>query len=382
MNTFVNAPTLLHASIPSHATSNSDGTVPADDSIFLLELPQGLTVEDILSGSTIAGSTSDTQAALVTQGSSYRLTKVESSNTFVLLPPTAPSDENEQPAKRRKVTATIAPNYYYELNTHRLDVARLKTMLTKGLYEGYAEETEEKVGSRMTFEELCVTLQAGDKTLRSALLEVGAFLIDGKYCLVGEELMNAAFEEILAVVSAEEWDLDSVSISNLSKAVTGDISLEKEVVAHCARLNSNGEPSDADDELSLSPSKIAVFKARKLLSSRGAYPMKEFTLKWHSEMPHQCTGFTPSPELLDNLCVKEWDPKISDYKLDYFSASNLPMAAGDRFSKLFAVRSEWKVKELTPFLKGLGGDVEALLLKYSVLRDGVDDKLATAKPAA
>ena len=69
--------------------------------------------------------------------------------------------------------------------------------------------------------------------MKAALKKVEGFVVEedsNKLTVVSEELMSEAFDEILAVVSANDWDLDSIELPKLLKSVKGDISTEKSVV--------------------------------------------------------------------------------------------------------------------------------------------------------
>ena len=81
--------------------------------------------------------------------------------------------------------------------------------------------------------------------------------------------MSDAFDEILAVISASDLDLNKVVLSNLLGLVTGDISTEKAVLEHCLRMNSEDLSRGA---FKVDVDKVAHFKARKILSKvrRGA----------------------------------------------------------------------------------------------------------------
>ena len=89
----------------------SGGSDFSDPSLFLVELPSDFPVSD-LSRCEVVGSNASSKAALVTPSSSYLLTKVESSNAFVVVPLAASRDggedaENQPEPKRMK--SSICP---------------------------------------------------------------------------------------------------------------------------------------------------------------------------------------------------------------------------------------------------------------------------------
>ena len=102
-----------HFCIPSHPArteSSNDKTFPADESLFLVEIPPSAPALD---GANIVGVGDNAQAALVFSDRSFLMSKVESSNTFVVVPPATADDENVPEnssggAKRVKVSALQA----------------------------------------------------------------------------------------------------------------------------------------------------------------------------------------------------------------------------------------------------------------------------------
>jgi len=181
--------------------------------------------------------------------------------------------------------------------------------------------------------------------------------------------MADAFEEILAVISANDWDLDVVELPKLLKSVKGDISTEKTVIAHSLTVNSK-DGIDSNQVCQLDVSKIASFKARKLLS-KSSWKRKEFLSKWNAEMPHQCTSYTPPESLLASLCLSTFDPKVEDDILTFFPASSLPMEPSLRFKRLFTEREEWKEADIDPYLVDIckqNEQVATLLLKHAIYK--------------
>jgi hypothetical protein len=203
--------------------------------------------------------------------------------------------------------------------------------------------------------------------------------------VVSEELLTDAFEEVLALVSSNDLPLDKISVpKQILSSVTGDVSLEKDVVRHVCRINSTAR-GEKGDVVALDKDRIATFKAAKLLSASPApCPLQEFLSKWRAQMPHQCTGYTPPESLLSTLCIREFDAKIGDVRLAYFPAAALPMDHAGRFKRLFGAKGRWPIEEIKPFLAGAvvgGGTVEELLLKHAVVLTEGGKEMVGARPS-
>ncbi|GMH76941.1 hypothetical protein TrLO_g9988 [Triparma laevis f. longispina] len=364
--------------LPSKSRSDN-----ADNSLFLVEVPNTEFISQIGEArAEIIGKENSSKAALIAGKHSFYMTKVESSNAFIVVEPSsseshddeASSNENQNDSKRRKISkASICPSFHYELIQKYLDISELRRILDLGIYEGDAEECSSKTSKRHTKEELCVLLQASQFELDKGLKKVEAFVDEsGKYTMVSEELLSEAFDEILAAISANDMNLESIDLENLLKSVTGDISTEKEVVAHC--LHNNSTPLSSSDSLfKMDVAKIATFKAKKILSKRVTpYPVKEFMSQWTSEMPHQTTSYTPPMSLLSNLTLLDRDDKVDDDVLTYFPAGALPRDATSRFKRLFEIRPCWSEETITPFLTEISREdasVVQLLLKNALLKE-------------
>ena len=189
----------------------------------------------------------------------------------------------------------------------------------------------------------------------------------------------------MLLISSNDLDLDDISIEkHIITNVTGDVSLEKDVVRHVLRINSQ-DRSGKSPNVKIDVARIATFKAQKLLAAaNGPVPLEYFMSKWTQQMPHQCTGVTLEESLLESLCIRTFDKKINDTTLTYFPAFKLPMDKAMRFRKLFSAKEEWPLEEIKPFVRAaLKKDetVEELLLKYAVVLVEKEGSTCKAKPS-
>ena len=208
--------TLLQIPVPLSSTSSSN-SLPPDTSLFLVELPPSIPLSSVTKSlcssslSLVGGALNqpNEQAALITETGAFYLTRVDTSNTLVLVPPKSPCHTAKKPklseSKRlshestalSSTDALVCPCFYYELTPHHLDLSLLTSILHKSPYEGYADETAAKASARKTKADLCVTLQCTDGDLEEALVKVDAFTMpDGTVTVVSEELLAEVFEEV------------------------------------------------------------------------------------------------------------------------------------------------------------------------------------------
>ena len=253
--------TLLLVPAPGEgsSSSNGDNAFPPDESLFLMEVPEGIDMTD----ARIVGEDGKTPAALVLKDRSYIMYSVESSNTYVVVPP---DGEGGGPGTGEMVRkrVSVCPSAHYDLVPHYLDYSALCKLLSQSVYEGRGEETERKLQLRHTADQLCVTLQVSGQEMAAALKRVEAFKPDSeseKVTLLGEELMSEAFEEILACVSANDWDLNAVEVDKIIKAIGGELGTERAVLTHVLSINSENGVDDSNT-CQLDVAKIAKFKAR------------------------------------------------------------------------------------------------------------------------
>ena len=348
-------------------------------------------------GLSILGSNTSSKSVIVSNGRSFDLTNVKSSNAFVLLPPTAEPTSGkrkggEDPfagihdtAKLQKTHNCVVPSSsHYELSARTISLPTLSTILNKTQYTGQANEQNSKLEKRMTIDMLAVELQCSINEVVNGVRMIGGLILgenDG-VTIVSEELRGEVFGEVLAVISELDMDLEKVVIRDVISGVRGDVSLEKEIIEHMLKLYAvdieDLEASKSCSFVKLDPKKIAIFKASKILSStsKKSYPLASFMSQWKFELPHQMTNYKLTDALLSKISLREFDKKVNDYTLVYYPSSSLPIAPAQRIGALFDRRGIWNKAELIPFLEDLiplerkeelQKEIDLIILKYCLI---------------
>ena len=118
--------------------------------------------------------------------------------------------------------------------------------------------------------------------------------------------------------------------------------------------------------ISLSQSAISAFRARALLAECDTWPREKFFEAWAEHLP---SGF-PAPEEahLLGLAVMLKASTNEEPVLRSLPVLSLPLTAKERFATLFAVKRDWQLEELTPYVKSLlqpGSSITKLVLQHA-----------------
>ncbi|CAN0553458.1 unnamed protein product, partial [Ectocarpus sp. 12 AP-2014] len=201
----------------------------------------------------------DEDAVLVTGGQTFKLTKAETSNTLLLVPPegtTANTGGGGNGAGEggggctRKgdggggtkgegggFAAVAAVGFQFELSKKTPSLEQIRVILETCLYRGEAEEVATDRGrlEALTLAELQTRVQFSRRELLQGLKELDALEIDGRWRMVDPALMERTADALLAAVVEEDMPLDKVD----SKACIAALpDCEPLVLEHCLRTYS------------------------------------------------------------------------------------------------------------------------------------------------
>lgn len=357
-----------------------DSSSATVDSLLLLQLPAGsdLTTSDLLGGEacvvgpgrgevapSLSPSLLSSQACLVVEGGagrSYSLSKVETSNALILVPPQQPSGDLERPVKKQKAVADAPTSpqgrhmrarllgswgsgaSFLDLRPHSLDRGLLRSMLAETVHDPYSGAAPAEAGvvadAGLSIPTLALALRVSKTQVSAALASdptLGAFQLpprdSGRWGTLAEEAREGGLAAIVAVLTECEAYNDAfvegtrvsrdvpvesfvreVVRRSAEEEVGGGGCLDEVVVEHCLLLCAAGRKgkegggreagSSAPSAVRLDLDKIAVIIAHHLFNSQ-TMPWAEprFHAEWQRRMP--CIGelSQPSPDLLAGIAL-------------------------------------------------------------------------------
>lgn len=337
--------------------------------------PSSLSVLDLLSGEAgiigpsgdidarggVGGSRQSQQACLVLEdkGASFTLSRLETSNALVLVPPapaTSDFEDKSVPPARKKPkiggnggsplnpapTETRARLLqlggsgasFLEVRPHRLDRSLLRKKLSECEYDPYAPGSDRSIRMERyghSVDELALTLRCSEREVRSALLSLEAFempvlspsglsgsSLGRRYGTLSEEAkMDATLAIVETLNECEEYDDLFSSKTSAGRPIEeekfvervvgrsgegGADVLEESVVRHCLRscaaVDDNGEASSGG-KYSIDLNKVAIFLGHHLLNKQSE-PWDElsFLAEWHKLVPGVGDTSRPNTNIL------------------------------------------------------------------------------------
>ena len=201
--------TLSRSELSTSKTTNNDDK----DTLVLMQLPSSLVVSE-LQGARIIASPSQ-QACLVLNDKSYNMSRVETSNAYIMVPPSNPQ---ERPCKRTKTDATLVPvtllqpggsgASFLQLQPKHLNLALLQELLQPHVLDPYSSsfsQNDEWTGR--TCSSLAVDLQCSEPQVLDGLKRIQALGIvvsndDNviQYGFLSEEALLDAKRSIVATL--------------------------------------------------------------------------------------------------------------------------------------------------------------------------------------
>ncbi|CAM9721473.1 unnamed protein product, partial [Choristocarpus tenellus] len=342
--------------------------------LLLLQVSESLLeeiAEDCDSGLVHLVGEEDQEAVLVTGKQSFKITKAETSNTLLLVPPIRDGsrenlEEGDAENGRTLFQASASVGFQFELAKASPSLQGIRKILEKCLYWGGEAESAIDHGDldACTLEALQERLQFSQKELQEGLAEVGALEIGGKqeesiWRLVDPVLMEQIADMLLNLVVQEDMPLDKIDPEACVLALP---ECERLVVEHCLSFYSRPTNPEglgkvwfqlAHGTRELDLDAVARLRAHQLLrahpdSHDKGWDLEDFTNQWASTMPGVDT---PDLDLLKGIAVVENKPTITGKpSVVYIPAQELPFLPKERLAALFRIRPRWPMGELEPYI--------------------------------
>ena len=318
-------------------------------------------------------------------------------------------ERNQTAASHSPLVVTAVATAHLELVQRAPKLSSLDSILRANTITANNTNTATGIGIGIGIpgDELATLVQASDAELDVALLSRDAVEIDGFWYGLDAEYLGTLLELILLTLIERGWRLDNCPVPQVVEAMGGEESggYPPAITRFCLLkyqkkdVQRHDHDTDQDiDCIALDTQKIATYFGIRLLRQRsgsGTIPVDEFVVAWKASVPEAChevfavqgggsdtTGIHLVETLLRGQCLvisKTAPPCPSDTigtgnsstyipEVRYLPGEELPRDAGSRFSRLFAFRSAWELRQLEPYISGLAGPgetTEMLLLKYA-----------------
>ena len=336
----------LDTSIPSH---NHD--------LVLFQLPDQMDWRDLLH-SRIVASTPTQQACWIHEdkGVSYAVTRVETSNAYVLI----------RPDKRPRLHVQLlqrggSGSSFLELTERALDVSAMQAMLEQHVFDPF-DATACREWKGLSVEELAVPLQVSEKQVVAGLMQLQAFCLNNRYGLLSEEGLAEAQTSIVATLTEVErfHDLVDLDVEDCIRQVVARSEEPHDSLPDVIRHTLHTLQSDGDaSKVSLDVTKVAQCLAHRLFRKQGTWDTTHLLSEWQLQMPgvtHQV-----NVNMLEGLAVSLPNDK-------WMYAANMTLR--ERLERLFAIKEGWSEAELAPHVRGDEG-----WTKYCKLVTSPDGKL-------
>ncbi|CAM9239380.1 unnamed protein product [Phaeothamnion confervicola] len=363
---------------PSVALSFSKDFTASNENYRLLEVSQDL-IDAIAAGDSCPfrfvgrEDDDDGEVVLVTDSQTFKMTKVETSNTVLLVPPQDPeaADEtnNDVPFQ-----ISAASTYQYEITRTTPSLDALTKTLNRAPYRGRDAEAGVKRSELYSLAALEALLQFSRAELICALRRLGAISIDGNWRLLESSYAENVLDRALDMIMEQDTPLDAIDTAAIAASLP---QFEPEIVAHILQQYSvggggtGGGDSGSNGANATSPPrakaagaccaldlvKVArhrahqLFRRRRERTDQELWPEDDFWSEWAASMPG-----VEAPELsaLEGVGLRErGEAGVPVFR--YLPAAGLPVEPSARMAALFALRPKWRLAELRPYL----GELEA-----------------------
>ena len=391
-------------------------TLPKQDeeTFLLVQLPDSLPIETLLQTASFVSHKSNAQACLVTDMKSFALSRVETSNALVLVPPQSTVEslewqhEHQPPPRKKQMTSkgvelTTTPcrllgagsgAHFLELKERHLDIKDLDALLST--YDPYNPEA---ACEGISLDHLAQELQLSKAQVKIGLKELRAFEHQSKYSLLSEEAWQDARRAILSALTECDdfgnYAQDGVNrddmiresrkrvteiypqVEDALRLVVSSMTRKEEGArcfvdfdkvrggGQCACLTSRWTII-VDHRLSVfltSIAQVAIFVAHELFA-KPIWSHEALLKEWQARVPGVGDDYKLNAEtLLQGVAIR-----TTNGEWQYLPAEKLAKSAVDRLRQLFDARATWTRRDLDPYLNPLTTNavgVDEILIKHA-----------------
>jgi hypothetical protein len=330
-----------------------DTTLPSTtDDLVLFQLPPSIHLSDLPSSRLIA-TTPTQQACWINEakGVSYAVSRVETSNAYVMIKPTG-----ERPNKKMKRSMNMlqvqllqrggSGASFLELKEHTLDLNAMHSMLKQHVFDPFDVKCDWK---GLSVEELSIRLQVSEKEAIAGLTKVGGLMLSNRYGHLSEEGLAEAQDSIVATLTEVErfHELVNIDVEDCIRQVMSRTEEHYEhlhgVIRHTLqKLRSGSDEKNSDDvNFSLDVTKVAQCVAHRLFRKQGTWETGRLMAEWQLQMP----GVRHEVNLTMLRGIA-----IARPKEQWVYAANMPIQ--ERLEYLFAIKDGWSKTDLAPHMSG------------------------------
>ena len=249
-----------------HDLSNAKNDKDDEDTLVLMQMPSSLNASDLKEAHIVASSSQQVCLVVEDKACTYAMSRVETSNAYIMVPPPLPSFE-ERPRKKAKTNLVSVPvrllqpggsgAFFLELKTKTLMLADLQNELRDHVFDPF---NADKQWTGRTLASLAVDLQASQQEVVHGLQRMQALGIMGSdgtmsYGLLSEEALQEAKASIVATLTECDdfqdyagtgiWEDDC--LQQVMNRTSETYTHLKDVIQHTlGTLQSNAKAADGD----------------------------------------------------------------------------------------------------------------------------------------
>ncbi|CAG8608875.1 5659_t:CDS:2 [Paraglomus brasilianum] len=257
---------------------------------------------------------------------------------------------------------------------------KMDTLLEATMYKGPDEEEQYLKHSTKfyTLADLDEIIQASLEEIKQVLKKRLAIELDGYWRYIDPDYMYRTLDIILSTAISDGISLDEIRLSDICMSLNG-LGIPEDIARHCLKQFSEVGNEHADDcSYRISKTKVCKYMGTHLLrKERDKYRwmVDDFVTEWQQIVPFD---FDPSLDLLRGEYLLDSDSALGKSTIRYFSASELPTSAPERFDILFAARFKWEADDIRTYVEDISFDTmhrDYLLLEHGRLIRGNEGKL-------
>mmetsp|Transcript_27103 Transcript_27103/g.44527 ORF Transcript_27103/g.44527 Transcript_27103/m.44527 type:complete len:426 (-) Transcript_27103:12-1289(-) len=227
----------------------------------------------------------------------------------------------------------------------------------------------------LSFESLKLLAQCSDEELIHALDEIDAIQIQNEWRVIDEKYLSSCFQDVLYCVMEHSMDSKNLNIDDVTRNTA---QFPHEMVVHCIRIHSVSRAPNEDGRWVLDEVKVSLFCAKQVIlqQSSGEEWMRhsQFMQEWSDSLPYELTA---DVAILSGHFLSVYAKRCGENVWYILEEKELSLKPKERFQKLFAMKEQWNMQEITPYMTTLiktGYNVDKLLLKHARMIRSKDDQ--------
>ncbi|XP_065211120.1 sister chromatid cohesion protein DCC1 [Planococcus citri] len=311
----------------------------------------------------------DQKAVLCSDCKTYEVKEAETSNSLLLIPQLKfPDDHKSYSGERMVEDKEVIGVFhtYLEVKPCKPKFQKLRKILESSSFRGSELEPELRDSGVTMYstEELLHEIQASHVELITALNDIYAFQLDGKWRILEFQYHFRVLSAFMNVIDTQSWKCDEIPADEVMELLDGIV--PSYIVQYLLSIYTEEVPQNTSSDgrvVKLIEDRVCRMLGESTLKRFSHFELKDFLNVWQGAVPE---GLVTNLRQLDGLVYI--DVQKNQKNINYCPEYELAEDPGERIHHLFQLKPKWTIEEIKPYIQVFATEKvneNMILMKYA-----------------